>query len=176
MNVRTTVRTYSRRMKAVMGSAQQRRHRADMQGYHLRWGGPPHRHHPAGRLVRRGRPAPALTRDGGHAMRIGILLFEDVEELDAVGPWEVFGMWERLWPGAIELLSLARTAGPIRAAKGLTLLADHGFADVGRLDVLLHPGGKGTRPLVTDEEHLEWVGGLRAGTPLMTSVCTGALV
>ncbi|MEO3872368.1 hypothetical protein ABGB18_26445 [Nonomuraea sp. B12E4] len=66
-------------------------------------------------------------------MRIGILLFEDVEELDAVGPWEVFGMWERLWPGEVELLTLARTAGPVRAAKGLTLLADHGFADAGRL-------------------------------------------
>ncbi|MFG1702285.1 DJ-1/PfpI family protein [Nonomuraea sp. M3C6] len=109
-------------------------------------------------------------------MRIGILLFEDVEELDAVGPWEVFGMWERLWPGEIELLSLAPAPGPVRAAKGLTFHADHGLADAGRLDVLLHPGGQGTRPLVTDEQHLEWVRDQRAQVPLMTSVCTGALV
>ncbi|MFD1938969.1 MULTISPECIES: DJ-1/PfpI family protein [Nonomuraea] len=109
-------------------------------------------------------------------MRIGILLFDDVEELDAVGPWEVFGMWSKQRPDEADLVSFAREPGPVRASKGLGLHAQYGFADVGHLDLLLHPGGLGTRPLVSDEAHLAWVREMRAKVPLMTSVCTGSLV
>ncbi|MCT9929674.1 DJ-1/PfpI family protein [Planotetraspora sp. A-T 1434] len=108
--------------------------------------------------------------------RIGILLFDQVEELDAVGPWEVFGMWARACPEEAELVAFAREAGPVRAAKGLTLHADRGFADVGPLDVLVHPGGAGTRPQLKDADHLAWVRDQRERVPLMTSVCTGSLV
>lgn len=109
-------------------------------------------------------------------MRIGILLFEDVEELDAVGPWEVLAMWARTYPQEASVVAFAREAGVVRGAKGMGLVADHGMGDVGRLDVLLHPGGMGTRPLLKDEEHLAWVRDQRAQVPLMTSVCTGSLV
>src|SRR5262245_34205921 len=78
--------------------------------------------------------------------RIGILLFDDVEELDAVGPWEVFGAWAQAYPEEAEVVAFATDPGPVRAAKGLRLHADRGFDEVGRLDVLLHPGGMGTRP------------------------------
>ncbi|MFI6319538.1 DJ-1/PfpI family protein [Nonomuraea sp. NPDC050556] len=109
-------------------------------------------------------------------MRIGILLFEDVEELDAVGPWEVLAMWAKQYPQEASVVAFARESGVVRGAKGMGLVADRGWADVGRLDVLLHPGGMGTRPLVKDEEHLAWVREQRAQVPLMTSVCTGSLV
>jgi transcriptional regulator GlxA family with amidase domain len=112
----------------------------------------------------------------GLMKRIGVLLFDQVEELDAVGPWEVFGMWARAAPDEVEVIALAATAGPVRAAKGLTLHADHGFADAGPLDVLLHPGGAGTRPQLADPAHLAWVRAQRQVVPLMTSVCTGSLV
>lgn len=107
--------------------------------------------------------------------RIGIFLFTDVEELDAVGPWEVFGAWAGLHPDEAEVLAVAATPGPVRAAKGLTLHADLGVADLGAVDVLVHPGG-GTRTLQKDPEHLDWLRALRTSTPLLTSVCTGSLV
>ncbi|WP_283133159.1 DJ-1/PfpI family protein [Rhizohabitans arisaemae] len=108
--------------------------------------------------------------------RIGILLFDQVEELDAAGPWEVFGLWATTCPDEASVVSLATSPGPVRAAHGLTFHADRGFADVGELDVLVYPGGRGTRPLLKDTGHLDWVRERRERTPLIASVCTGSLV
>jgi transcriptional regulator GlxA family with amidase domain len=108
---------------------------------------------------------------------IGILIFDDVEELDAVGPWEVLAAWTQQWPEdgwAVTVLS--RDGEPVRAAKGLPLVPLVSAAEAPPLDVLVHPGGQGTRPLLKDEEHLDWVRAERARVPLMTSVCTGSLV
>jgi transcriptional regulator GlxA family with amidase domain len=109
--------------------------------------------------------------------RIGIVLFDGVEELDAVGPWEVFAAWAAFKPeDAVEVSCLSPSGKPVEAAKGLTLTPHHGFDDATPYDVLLHPGGQGTRPLMRDEAHLDWVRKQRAAVPLMTSVCTGSLV
>jgi transcriptional regulator GlxA family with amidase domain len=108
---------------------------------------------------------------------IGILLFDDVEELDAVGPWEVLSWWTRHHPEDGWTVScLSRDGGPVMAAKGLGLGAHHSFADAPHLDVLLHPGGPGSRRLMRDTEHLLWVSAQRTQVPLLASVCTGALV
>jgi transcriptional regulator GlxA family with amidase domain len=108
---------------------------------------------------------------------IGILLFDDVEELDAVGPWEILANWTLTHPQDGWTVSFVSKDGqPVRAAKGLVLGAHHSFADVPPMQVLIHPGGQGTRTLMRDEDHLAWVRGQRASVPLMTSVCTGALV
>lgn len=108
---------------------------------------------------------------------LGIVLFDDVEELDAVGPWEVLAFWTRTFPGdGFAVTCLSRQGGPIRCAKGLTIMAHHSFADAPSLEVLLHPGGQGTRPLLRDDAHLAWVRRQRENVPLMTSVCTGSLV
>jgi len=109
--------------------------------------------------------------------RIGILLFDDVEELDAVGPWEVLAHWTREHPQDGWAVSCLSCDGePVTAAKGLVLGAHVALDDAPRLDVLLHPGGHGTRRLLRDPVHLNWVRGQRAEVPLMTSVCTGSLV
>ena len=108
---------------------------------------------------------------------IGILLFDDVEELDAVGPWEILANWTLTHPQDGWTVSFVSKDGqPVRAAKGLVLGAHHSFADVPPMRVLIHPGGQGTRTLMRDEDHLTWVRGQRASVSLMTSVCTGALV
>jgi transcriptional regulator GlxA family with amidase domain len=108
---------------------------------------------------------------------IGILLFPDVEELDAVGPWEVLAFWTRTWPDdGYDVTTLAKDAGPVSCAKGLRVLADHSYDDVPPLDVLLYPGGQGTRPHLADDNQLDWVRRQRAQVPLLTSVCTGSLV
>jgi transcriptional regulator GlxA family with amidase domain len=109
--------------------------------------------------------------------QIGIVLFDGVEELDAVGPWEVLASWTRQFPDdGFDVSCLSHSGGTVAAAKGLVIAAHHSFADAPTYDVLLHPGGQGTRPLMRDEAHLEWVRSQRAVVPLMTSVCTGSLV
>jgi transcriptional regulator GlxA family with amidase domain len=108
---------------------------------------------------------------------IGILIFDDVEELDAVGPWEVLAAWTQRWPDdGWSVTMLSRDGRAIRAAKGLTLTPLTSTAEAPALDVLVHPGGQGTRPLLKDDDHLAWVRAERERVPLMTSVCTGSLV
>lgn len=109
--------------------------------------------------------------------QIGILLFDDVEELDAVGPWEVLAYWTSHHPeDGYAVCCISRDGRSVTAAKGLVLGAHYSIAQAPGLEVLVHPGGAGARTLLRDQEHLAWVRGQRAAVPLMTSVCTGALV
>ena len=111
-------------------------------------------------------------------MRIAIALFDGVEELDFAGPWEVLGYWAReVTRAEVEVVTVAGTRDPVRAAKGLRVLPDHTLHDAGPIDVFLMPGGRGTRSLLGADEPLHVA--LRAmadGATLLTSVCTGALV
>jgi transcriptional regulator GlxA family with amidase domain len=109
--------------------------------------------------------------------QIGLLLFDGVEELDAVGPWEVLSYWTQQHPEDGWAISCVSADGSsVVGAKGLALGAHHGMDDAPMLDVLIHPGGPGTRRLLRDPEHLDWVRTQRATVPLMASVCTGSLV
>jgi len=107
--------------------------------------------------------------------RIGILLFEDVEELDFVGPWEVFTAAAAGRPDD-RVVTIAQTTGPLRCAKGLRVLPDHGFDDAPELDLLLVPGGQGTRREVDNPVLIEWIRAVAPGCRWVTSVCTGALL
>jgi transcriptional regulator GlxA family with amidase domain len=107
---------------------------------------------------------------------IGILLFDGVEELDAIGPWEVLAWWTRSYPEDGYTASTFSADGEaVTCSKGLVVQPHHSRADLPPLAVLLHPGGD-TRALSGDAEHLEWLRGQRASVPLLTSVCTGSLV
>lgn len=111
------------------------------------------------------------------AKHIGIVLFPDVEELDAVGPWEVLSWWTNNFPDdGYAVHTLSRDGGLVRCAKGLTIQAHHSYADAPPLDVLIYPGGQGTRPQLQDDEQLDWVRRQQSEVPLLTSVCTGSLV
>jgi transcriptional regulator GlxA family with amidase domain len=111
------------------------------------------------------------------AKQIGILLFPDVEELDAIGPWEVLSFWTRNFPeDGWRVFCFSADGQPVACAKGLVVGAHHSMADLPALDVLLHPGGMGTRPQLVDKQHLDWVREQGRSVPLMTSVCTGSLV
>ncbi|HVS62058.1 MAG TPA: DJ-1/PfpI family protein [Thermoanaerobaculia bacterium] len=116
---------------------------------------------------------------------VGILIFDDVEVLDFAGPFEVFSR-TRTSPGStsrrtdetapFEVFTVARTAEPVRATGGLRVIPRHAFADAPRIDLLVVPGGFGTRRLLEQEEVLEWIRARAADAELVTSVCTGALV
>ena len=109
--------------------------------------------------------------------RIAVALFEDAEELDFAGPWEVLAAWANQWPDdGVEVFTVAATTEPVRCAKGMRVLPDHTWASAPAIDVLVYPGGRGSRRELADEQVLERLRGLRGDGTLMTSVCTGALV
>jgi len=111
------------------------------------------------------------------ARHIGLLLFDGVEELDAVGPWEVLAYWTQQHPEDGWTASCLSIDGePVTAAKNLVLGAHHSLDRAPTMDVLIHPGGIGTRRLLKDAVHLDWVRAQRAEVPLLASVCTGSLV
>lgn len=110
--------------------------------------------------------------------RIGIALFDGAEELDWAGPWEVLSYWSRRNPeDDVEVFTVARdNSRPIECAKGLRVLADHSWDSAPEIDVLVYPGGRGTRAQLGDEKVRAWVRSVNERATLTTSVCTGAFI
>lgn len=104
-------------------------------------------------------------------MRIGLVLFPDLTQLDLTGPAEVFG---RL-PGC-EVVYLWKSLDPVRSDSGLSLVPTATFADCGALDVICVPGGPGQVALMDDAETLDFLRRVAPGCRFVTSVCTGSLV
>ena len=104
---------------------------------------------------------------------VGIVIFDDAEELDWVGPWEVFKM-ARIGHDELRVVLIAQSVEPVRCAGGLRVLPDCSFADAPALDVLLVPGGQGTRVEMKNPVLLEWLAAASESCEWVTSVCTGA--
>jgi transcriptional regulator GlxA family with amidase domain len=111
-----------------------------------------------------------------HPIRIGLVLFDVVEELDFAGPWEVFTMAAQLKPGSVEPVLISETGARVVCAKGMRVECDHSFANVGKLDVLLVPGGMGTRVQVKNPAMLTFIAEAAKDCAWVTSVCTGSLL
>ncbi len=105
---------------------------------------------------------------------IGFVLFEGFELLDVFGPCEAFGMLAAQGQGGVVMV--AAEAGPVASAQGPKALADHGFADCPHLDLLLVPGGIGTRGEVKNAPLLEWLRARAEQAEFVTSVCTGSAI
>jgi transcriptional regulator GlxA family with amidase domain len=89
----------------------------------------------------------------------------------------VLAAWAEQWPGdGVRVFTLAREDGPVSCAKGLRVLPDETWETAPPLDVLVYPGGRGTRKELADEAVLEWMRGIAGSGALVTSVCTGSLV
>ena len=118
-------------------------------------------------------------------LQVGVLVFDDVEVLDFAGPFEVFSR-TRTTPGLesrrseesapFNVFTVAPRPGPIIATGGLKVVPHFDFATSPAIDVLVVPGGFGTRPLLEDAEVLNWLRRTAAGAQRVTSVCTGALL
>ena len=117
------------------------------------------------------------------AWNTAILLFDGVEVLDFAGPFEVFSR-ARLEPGVasrrtdtdapFRVFTVAKEAREVSATGGLRVVPQYGFHDAPPIDLLVVPGGFGTRVLVEDPETLAWIRSVSASAQLTTSVCTGA--
>lgn len=116
--------------------------------------------------------APAAERRQDRGMEIALLLYDGLAPLDAVGPYEVM----RNVPGW-EVCTVASQGGEVRSEDGsLGIVADRSLSQVTSPDLVLVPGGAGSRPLLADEELLGWLRTVDRATKWTTSVCTGSLL
>jgi transcriptional regulator GlxA family with amidase domain len=107
---------------------------------------------------------------------IAIVVFPGAEELDFVGPWEIFTFTRQVDPETCEVFTVADQAGEVRCAKGMRVIADYSFETAPRADVILVPGGMGTRTLVDDPRIIGYIRDTAATAEMTTSVCTGAFM
>jgi transcriptional regulator GlxA family with amidase domain len=104
--------------------------------------------------------------------RLGVVLFPVFELLDVFGPLEMFGILS----DKIELLTIAERPGPVTSAQGPQVVAAHGFADCPPLDLLLVPGGFGTRIEATNAPLIDFVRARAKQAEVTMSVCSGSLL
>jgi transcriptional regulator GlxA family with amidase domain len=103
------------------------------------------------------------------ARTLGVVLFPGFETLDVFGPVEMFGSL----PGAVEIRMVAERPGVVPSAQGVAVHVDHVFADCPRLDLLLVPGGFGTRAEADNTALIGWLTERAAAAERAMTVCTG---
>lgn len=107
----------------------------------------------------------------------GLLVFEDAEELDFVGPWEVLTASAAQRGEGDRAVLIAERTGPVRCAKGMRVVPDCTFDDHPELDVLLVPGGRGARVTQIGNAALTgWIAKTAERADWVASVCTGSFL
>lgn len=108
---------------------------------------------------------------------VAIVVFPEVEVLDFAGPFEVFAVAAELTsPAPWRVATVAATRAPLPARHGLAIVPAFDFADCPPPEILVVPGGYGTRALVDDSVSVDWIRSRAIAAPQVLSVCTGALV
>lgn len=107
---------------------------------------------------------------------IAIIVFPDAEELDFIGPWEVFTMLRALEPESCTVFTVSEQGGEVRCAKGLRIVTDYSIADAPKPDLILVPGGMGTRREVDNPAMVEYIRRTGSEAEIATSVCTGSFL
>ena len=114
--------------------------------------------------------------------RVGILVFPEVEVLDFCGPFEVFSVTRldenrrREEPSPYDVILVAETKETVVATGGLKVVPDHCIEDCPPLDVLVVPGGWGTRKEMNNDRLIDWLSKRANEVGTLTSVCTGSLL
>lgn len=113
--------------------------------------------------------------------RVGIFLFDDVEVLDFAGPFEVFavaavrrGQTDAFIP--FQVTTFSESGRMITARNGLKVIPDYSFDSTPKYDILVIPGGMGTRREIDNVRVIDWIREQMEQVQLMTSVCTGAFL
>lgn len=114
--------------------------------------------------------------------RVGIVLFENIEVLDFCGPFEVFSVTRlreekrREEPSPFEVLLVAQHPGPVTTAGDMKVIPHYTFESCPRLDILVVPGGWGTRKELNNPIMLDWLRARAAEVETLTAVCTGSML
>jgi len=109
-------------------------------------------------------------------MNVGIVIFSEVEELDFIGPWEILSMWSAHAEGPEQRFIVAQSTEPVTCAKGLTVVPGVSFTQCPPLDVLVVPGGQGTRREVDNESLISFISNQAKHCKAVLSVCTGSFL
>lgn len=113
---------------------------------------------------------------------VGIVLFDDIEVLDFCGPFEVFSVTRlseekrRAEPSPFEVSLIAETLSPITTTGGMRVIPQYSFENSPPIDILVVPGGWGTRRELNNPVMLAWLSKRAAEVELLTSVCTGSML
>ncbi|WP_420143112.1 DJ-1/PfpI family protein [Sphingobium sp.] len=111
-------------------------------------------------------PVPA----SGPRKKLGMVLFDGFELLDVFGPLEMFGMLK----DRVEILMIADKVGPVRSGAGPQTIADYSFAHAPKLDIVMIPGGIGTRREVGNAAFMASIRSIASATPQVATICTGS--
>ncbi len=104
-------------------------------------------------------------------------MFDQMGEIDAIGPWAVFAWWTHAYPNdGWEATTFSTDGAPVTGDTTLVVHPHHSIESVPALDVLVYPGGDGHVAMLEDEAHLGWLREQRSRIPVMASVCTGSVV
>lgn len=107
---------------------------------------------------------------------VALLLFPEVEVLDFAGPFEVFSVTDELSDHTAFAVSIVASTPMVKARNGLRVVADHTLESCPHADILIVPGGFGTRALLQQPDILAWVRTRATAAERVMSVCTGSLV
>jgi transcriptional regulator GlxA family with amidase domain len=109
------------------------------------------------------------------ARTIGILIFDGVEEMDFVGPWEVLKAAAEQLDGE-DVVLVAERSDPVVCEKGMRVMPDYTYDNAPTLDVILVPGGSGARREIGNTATVGWLRSVEESCSWLTSVCTGAFL
>lgn len=108
---------------------------------------------------------------------VALLVFDGVEVLDFAGPFEVFSVTSEINDARpFKVQVVAERLAPVRARNGLSVNPDAAIADVQTSDILIVPGGQGTRREINNPAMVEWIASIAANAELVLSVCTGSFL
>lgn len=113
-----------------------------------------------------------MIKNNDHKLLLGMVVFEGFELLDVFGPLEMFGSLR----DKVDILMIGQQHGTIRSSAGPSVLIDRTFEEVKTLDILMIPGGIGTRQEVNNQPFLDAFKKLAEQTPHIASICTGAAI
>ena len=108
---------------------------------------------------------------------VGILLFDDIELLDFAGPYEVFAVADELNNHSLfEVFTLSEKGDEVKTIHGLRVQPDYSTGNAPGIDILVIPGGEGTKAVIRNQDLLEWIKKAFEQAEITFSVCSGARI
>ncbi len=105
--------------------------------------------------------------------KIGVLIYEQVQPMDFIGPWEVFAMWKNILEAPIELYLISEKGGPVNCDDNLTIQSHYSFSQTPPLDYLVVPGGRGRLKEVNNSALIKFIQEQYPHLKYLLSICTG---
>lgn len=113
-----------------------------------------------------------MMENNDNKLQLGMVVFEGFQLLDTFGPLEMFGALK----DKVDILMIGERPGAVKSSAGPSVIIDRTFDEIAALDILLIPGGMGTRREVNNQPFVDAFGRLAGRTPHVASICTGAAI